>query len=159
MRNNIIIAIFLAAWVTLLLYLYSMAITAKASCNSLLSSDGLQESSLQACNNTFKDDDVKARMCRVTAYCPCKECCGKFADGITASGHKIQAGDRFVAANASIPFGRMVVVPGYNNGKPVPVLDRGGAIKGDKIDVFFGSHAEALEWGVKCLEVKFLEVK
>ncbi|NIU84285.1 MAG: hypothetical protein GWN64_12635, partial [Candidatus Thorarchaeota archaeon] len=33
---------------------------------------------------------------RVTAYCPCSKCCGKYADGITASGHKIQPGDAFV---------------------------------------------------------------
>jgi hypothetical protein len=32
-------------------------------------------------------------------YCACKKCCGKFADGITACGHKIRRGDTFVAAD------------------------------------------------------------
>jgi 3D (Asp-Asp-Asp) domain-containing protein len=47
-----------------------------------------------------------------------------------------------------------MVVPGYNNDKPVKVLDRGGAIKGDRVDVFFPTHEEALEWGVQNLDVK-----
>ena len=47
-----------------------------------------------------------------------------------------------------------MVIPRYNNGQPVEVLDRGGAIQGDRLDVFFGSHQEALEWGVRYLDVK-----
>lgn len=35
-------------------------------------------------------------------------------------------------------------VPGYGYGK---VEDRGGAIKGERIDVFFKKHKDALEWG------------
>lgn len=91
------------------------------------------------------------RNIKVTAYCPCELCCGKWSDGYTASGHKIGKDDKFVAAPLSIPFGMMLVVPGYNDGKPVPVLDRGGAIRGNRLDVFFDSHKEALEWGVKWL--------
>lgn len=89
-----------------------------------------------------------------TAYCPCKRCCGRFSDGITASGHKIRPGDRFVAAPCEIPFGTMLRVPGYNNGRQVPVLDRGRLITGNHIDVFFNSHEEALRWGVQRLEVE-----
>lgn len=91
---------------------------------------------------------------RVTAYCPCPECVGTGSPGITASGHKIQSGDVFVAADKSYPFGTKIIVPGYNDNQPVEVLDRGGAIKGDRIDVFFPTHEEALEWGVKDLDVK-----
>jgi len=36
----------------------------------------------------------------------------------------------------------------------VKVLDRGGAIRGSRLDVFFHSHQEALKWGVKYLDVK-----
>jgi len=91
---------------------------------------------------------------RVTAYCPCEKCCGPDSPGVTASGHKIQSGDVFVAADKRYPFGTKMIVPGYNDDQPVEVLDRGGAIKGDRIDVFFPTHEEALEWGVKNLDVK-----
>ncbi|MCD6392317.1 MAG: 3D domain-containing protein [Planctomycetes bacterium] len=91
---------------------------------------------------------------KVTAYCPCEKCCGKYADGITASGHEIAPGDLFVAADSKYPFGTRISVPGYADGKPVKVLDRGGAIDGRHIDVFFHSHQQALQWGVKYLNVK-----
>ncbi len=91
---------------------------------------------------------------KVTAYCPCEKCCGKWSDGYTASGHKINYGDRFVAADANIPFGTMLIVPNYNDSKPVAVLDRGGTITGNHIDVYFDRHDEALEWGVQWLEIK-----
>ena len=91
---------------------------------------------------------------RVTGYCPCAKCCGKHADGITANGHKIQPGDVFVAADRRYSFDTEMVIEGYNNGKPVKVLDRGGAIRGNKLDAFFHTHEEALEWGVKYIDVK-----
>lgn len=95
------------------------------------------------------------RHMRVTAYCPCSKCCGRWADGITASGKPVTAnGGRFVAADKTIPFGTLVTVPGYADGEPVPVLDRGGAIRGDRLDVFFLSHDEALEFGIRWLDVQ-----
>ena len=98
------------------------------------------------------------RTMRVTAYCPCSQCCGAWADGVTASGAPVTSnGGRFVAADRSLPFGTMVSIPGYAGGKAVPVLDRGGAIKGDRLDVFFPTHAEALQWGVRYLRVTIKE--
>jgi 3D (Asp-Asp-Asp) domain-containing protein len=91
---------------------------------------------------------------RITAYCPCPKCCGQYSDGITACGHEIQPGDTFVAADRRYPFGTEMVIPGYSNSQPVQVLDRGGTIKGNRLDVFFATHQEALEWGVKYLDVK-----
>jgi len=89
---------------------------------------------------------------RVTAYCPCKQCCGPKAKGITASGKPVTAnGGRFCAADKSVPFGTMLDIPGYGT---VPVLDRGGAIKGRRLDVYFPTHKEALRWGVKWLRVR-----
>ena len=90
---------------------------------------------------------------RVTAYCPCSKCCGQYSDGVTACGHKIRPGDTFVAADGRYSFGTEMLIPGYSNGRAVKVLDRGGAIKGNRLDVFFATHQEALEWGVKYLEV------
>jgi len=91
---------------------------------------------------------------RVTAYCPCPKCCGNYSDGKTACGHTICPGDAFVAADKKCPFGTEMIIDGYQNGKPVKVLDRGGAIRGNKLDVFFHTHNEALKWGVKYLDVK-----
>ena len=91
---------------------------------------------------------------RVTAYCPCPKCCGNYSDGITASGHRISQGDRFVAADRAYPFGTEMIIPGYKSDQPVKVLDRGGAIQGTRLDVFFNSHQEALNWGVRYLNVK-----
>jgi 3D (Asp-Asp-Asp) domain-containing protein len=91
----------------------------------------------------------------VTAYCPCKKCCGKNARGITASGLRVthNAG-LFVAADANLfPFHTNLQIPGYANGTSVPVLDRGGAIKGNHLDVFFPTHQEAKEWGRRMVEV------
>ncbi|MHC4727163.1 MAG: 3D domain-containing protein, partial [Planctomycetota bacterium] len=93
---------------------------------------------------------------RVTAYCPCPQCCGEYSDGITACGHDIQPGDTFVAADGRYSFYTEMLIPGYSNSQPVKVLDRGGAIKGNRLDVFFATHDEALEWGVQYLEVNVL---
>ena len=103
-----------------------------------------------------KNDKWQTTLMRVTAYCPCKIFCGKFSDGITANNHKIEEGDAFAAADKSIPFMSELIVPGYNDDEPVKVMDRGGAIKGDRLDVFFDSHQKALNWGVKYLEVKLM---
>jgi len=95
---------------------------------------------------------------KVTGYCPCSKCCGKHADGITANGHKIQPGDTFVAADKRYSFGTEMVIEGYNNGQNIKVLDRGGAIRGNKLDAFFHTHQEALEWGVRYIDVKVRDI-
>jgi 3D (Asp-Asp-Asp) domain-containing protein len=105
-------------------------------------------------SDTEQPEEWQEVRMRVTAYCPCPICCGEYSDGITACGHKIQPGDTFVAADGRYPFGTEMLIPGYSNNQPVKVLDRGGAIKGNKLDVFFATHQEALEWGVKHLDVK-----
>ncbi|MHC4570909.1 MAG: 3D domain-containing protein [Planctomycetota bacterium] len=91
---------------------------------------------------------------RVTAYCPCERCCGSYSDGKTACGYEIRPDDAFVAADKKYSFGTEMLITGYNNAEPVKVLDRGGAIHGNRLDVFFASHKEALKWGVRYLDVK-----
>lgn len=86
---------------------------------------------------------------RITAYCPCKLCCGKYSDGITASG--APAKGKLIAAPKSIPFGTWIDIPGYGYAE---VLDRGGAIKGRRLDVFFPTHQEALNFGIQYIEVE-----
>lgn len=85
---------------------------------------------------------------KVTAYCACIKCCGK-TNGITASGTKATA-NRTVAAPSNFAFGTKLVI----NGKTYTVEDRGGAIQGNRIDVYMNSHSEALAWGVRYLNVE-----
>ena len=94
----------------------------------------------------------------VTAYCACPKCCGPDAIGLTASGKDVSYNSgKFVAADKQFAFGTNLVIPGYNDNKPVEVQDRGGAIKGNKLDVFFPTHQEALEWGRRVLDVTVIE--
>lgn len=86
---------------------------------------------------------------KITAYCPCSKCCGKYASGYTSSGTKATAG-RTVAASSQFAFGTKLLI----NGKEYTVEDRGGAITGNKIDIYMNTHAEALAWGVKYLPVQ-----
>ncbi len=95
----------------------------------------------------------------VTAYCPCTRCCGPQAQGITASGKHVSYNNgEFVAADTSLfPFGTKLIIPGYANERPVEVIDRGGAIKGKKLDVYFDDHDVALQWGRQWIEVIIAE--
>jgi 3D (Asp-Asp-Asp) domain-containing protein len=95
----------------------------------------------------------------VTAYSPDERSCGKFADGFTASGYSVWTnGMKLVAADTRLlPFGTIITIPGYHDGKPVPVLDRGGKIKGHRLDVLYPTHEVALKWGVQKLDVTVWE--
>ena len=84
---------------------------------------------------------------KITAYCPCAKCCGK-TNGRTASGTTATAG-RTVAASSKFAFGTKLNIGGH----VYTVEDRGGAINGNKIDIFVNTHAEALQWGVRYLNV------
>lgn len=86
-----------------------------------------------------------------TAYCPCKKCCGK-TDGITASGVKATEGRTIAADIKKLPFGTSVYIDGHK----YTVEDRGGAIKGNRIDIYFDTHAEALQYGRRKVEL-FIE--
>lgn len=91
----------------------------------------------------------------VSAYCPCEKCCGRWADGITASGVNVKDfHGLLVAAPPEYPFGTIMDIPGYGI---ATVQDRGGAIKGNKLDLYFSTHQEALNWGRKQLKVRILK--
>ena len=90
-------------------------------------------------------------MMEATAYCSCAKCCGK-SNGITATG--VQASSRTIAADWNVlPPGTEVHIEGI--GYRV-VEDRGGGIKGNKLDVWFPSHQEAWKYGRRQVEVRVL---
>ena len=85
---------------------------------------------------------------KLTAYCACSKCCGK-SDGITASGTKAKQGRTIAVDPKLIPYGTKVVI----NGRTYVAEDCGGSIKQNRIDVFFNSHKDALNFGIQHAEV------
>ncbi len=105
---------------------------------------------------------------QVTAYCACGECCGwernrlgqkvysygphkgeRKIIGLTADGTWAKEGT--IAADTDLfPMGTIMYIEGYGYGV---VEDRGSAIEGKHIDIFFKSHNKALEWGNRNMEV------
>ncbi len=98
---------------------------------------------------------VRTIWMRVTAYSPDARSCGKWADGQTATLHSVWTNAmRLVAADTRIlPYRSMITVPGYADSEIVPVLDCGGAIKGNRLDVLFPTHEIARKWGVRDLPI------
>lgn len=70
--------------------------------------------------------------------------------GITASGERAVEG-RTIAADPSISFGSRIYIPAL--GQTYTVTDRGGAIRGDRLDLYMTSKKAAMQFGVKWLEV------
>ena len=111
----------------------------------------------------------EVRTLQVTAYCACEKCCGweynRFGRpihsygpkkgkrkivGMTASGIMAHMGT--IAADTKLfPMGTIMYIEGYGYGK---VEDRGSAIQGDHIDIFFKDHDVAMAWGNHTMEVK-----
>ncbi len=129
------------------------------------------------CSVSFRDEAaardgiIRGRLVRmeVTGYCSCGTCCGwkrnwrgqaviasgpnrgkPKAIGITASGTRAKPGT-LAADTRHYPFGTVMYIPGYGYGV---VEDRGGAIKGrHKLDLYFNTHRQGIDWGRKRVEV------
>lgn len=87
-----------------------------------------------------------------TAYTASCEGCS----GVTATGVDLKANpnQKVIAVDPSvIPLGSKVYVEGY--GEAI-AADTGGAIKGNKIDVFVPAQADAEQWGRKTVNVTVL---
>ena len=82
---------------------------------------------------------------KLTAYCACEICCKGSADGITATGTVPVQGRTIAVDQDVIPYGSEVMI----NGKTYIAEDCGGAIIGNRIDIYFDSHEEANEFGVQ----------
>lgn len=86
---------------------------------------------------------------KLTAYCNCSKCCGKWAGSPTASGVMPRANHTIAVDTSVIPFGTEVII----NGNTYVAEDTGSAIRGNKIDIYMSSHEEALNFGVQYAEV------
>ena len=124
-------------------------------------------------NRADEGDATKDRYVELmtTGYCNCGQCCGWKTDesgrpvysygmmsgkpktvGLTSSGKQARPGT-IAADPRRFKTGTRIYVPGYGLGR---VEDIGGAIKGDHIDLWFPTHKEALEWGVRRVRVLVL---
>lgn len=84
---------------------------------------------------------------KLTAYCACEKCCGK-SDGITASGTKVKQGRTVAVDTSIIPYGTEL----YINGNYYIAEDT-GPFSGKIIDIYFDSHEEAKNFGIKYAKV------
>ena len=86
---------------------------------------------------------------KLTYYCACTECCGEYANGITATGTKATQGRTIAVDPSVIPYGSEVII-----GNRVYIAeDCGGAIKGNRIDIYMDSHEDALSQGLGYADV------
>lgn len=93
---------------------------------------------------------------KITAYCSCKKCCGKWAENrpvdengneivYGASGAILIPGYSVAVDPKVIPYGTKL----YIDGKEYIAHDCGGAIKGNDIDVYILGHQEAWDFAAQ----------
>ena len=102
----------------------------------------------------------------VTAYCSCSICCGKYgihrpivkgrSAVVTASGNFANEGITIAADPKVLPIGSHVFIEGIGLRT---VQDVGGSIRGKRIDVYFNSHAKAVQFGKRKLNVWRVDFK
>lgn len=88
-----------------------------------------------------------------SAYCSCEKCCGK-TSGVTSSGATPTTWYT-IATGKAYPIGTIIYIPALKdkpNGGWFIVEDRGGSITNNKIDIYMGTHTQAIQYGRKSLE-------
>lgn len=92
----------------------------------------------------------------VTAYCPCSQCCGPYASGITASGKTARAKHTIAvdAYNPIVPMGTKIVI----EGTVYTVEDTGNLNHyGNDFDIFYAKHEQTAQWGRRHVEAYIAE--
>jgi 3D (Asp-Asp-Asp) domain-containing protein/LysM repeat protein len=100
-----------------------------------------------------EENDAKEITVKATAYtASCEGCSGTTATGVDL---KANPDAKVIAVDPKvIPLGSKVYVEGYG---VATAADTGGAIKGNRIDVFISTEHEALKWGNKHITVKIID--
>lgn len=94
-------------------------------------------------NNVTQSKGRLYGTCSISHYCNCSTCSGSYGNK-TASG-AIPSVNRTVAMGRNVPFGTKIRIG--NDPTVYTVEDRGGAIGRNNVDVFVGSHSEAMNKG------------
>jgi len=113
---------------------------------------GTKSEPLQVASRGSETGNGKEIYVTSTAYtASCNGCSGSTATGINL--HE-NPNIKVIAVDPSvIPLGTKVYVEGYGY---AVAADTGGAINGNKIDVFFPSKTDAYRWGRKTVKIKIL---
>ncbi len=118
----------------------------------------LQEQRQELIDQLKKFNLVSLGTFEITAYTEGFESCGKLPShpeyGITASGNKVKE-NWTIAADKNFKFGDKLMIEGLPY--IYTVEDRGGAIKGDRLDLYVPELTRALEWGRREREVYLVE--
>ena len=103
---------------------------------------------------------IETLYCSATAYTLAEDECGKppwhEAYGVTASGEFVKEG--FIAVDTNIiPMHSIVYIEGLWEYEGIYIAkDTGGAIKGNKIDIFMWDKQKALKFGRRNVKVHIL---
>lgn len=95
-----------------------------------------------------------------TAYCSCRICCGSYSPEVrggvahTATGTVPEEGRTIAVDPSVIPYGTKVYIDGMG---VYTAEDCGGAIKGNHLDIYFGSHEGAKMFGTQRLYVTIIK--
>lgn len=100
----------------------------------------------------WKSLPTEAFTINASAYTAAADECGK-SDGITASGLKVEE-NRTLACPPALPFGTKIAIEGMGEYR---CEDRGGAIKGNKIDIYMETKAEAFAFGRRNLTARVIQ--
>lgn len=84
---------------------------------------------------------------KASGYCSCQKCSGGYAK--TYSGTIPKANHTISADLNRFPIGTKLVIDGIT----YTVEDKGSGVNGNRIDIFFASHAEALAFGLQTVDV------
>ena len=80
---------------------------------------------------------------QVTGYCSCTICCGEKEERLTKSETVPRASHTIAADPSVIPLGTRIVIDDVI----YTVEDTGKAVRGMRLDIFFDSHEEAVQYG------------
>jgi 3D (Asp-Asp-Asp) domain-containing protein len=113
---------------------------------------------------TAEQTTSKIQTFELTAYCPCEICCGEYAKNrpvdengkpivYGSTGERLTSGYSIAVDPSVIPYGTEVII----DGRIYKAQDCGGAIQGNRIDVYFDNHQEALRFGRQTKGVEIIE--
>lgn len=96
------------------------------------------------CNDVFLGEFT------LTAYCPGRCCCGKWASGYTATGTLATEGRTIAVDPKVIPYGAHVLLIWPDGTQHSYIAeDCGSGVNGNRIDVFFNDHQTARVFGMQ----------